>query len=53
MKYLEIKKVNSYINDGVIGQDIDLSIYQKIKLLFCKGISIALISPKVYKNQNK
>ena len=42
MKYLEIKKSNPYVT-GVVGQDINLSFVQRIKLLFHKGISVALI----------
>ena len=49
MKYLEVKKINPYIN-GVVGQDINLTLIQKIKILFCKGISVALIGSDV---QNK
>ena len=46
MKYMEVKRVNSYVS-GIIGQDIRLSFFQKIRLLFCKGITAALISPEV------
>ena len=46
MKYLEIKKSNPYVS-GVVGQDINLSLSQRVKLLFYKGISIALIGSDV------
>lgn len=38
---LYIKAFNSYIH-GAVGTDIKLSFIQKIKLLFCKGISVCI-----------
>lgn len=40
--YLYIKACNEYV-DGVIGTDIDLTLWQKIQILFCKGISVFFI----------
>lgn len=45
--YLYIKVKNPYIN-GIIGQDIKLTLRQKIEILFSKGISIALIGTNEY-----
>lgn len=40
--YLYIKTHNEYV-DGVIGKDIDLTLWQKIQILFSKGISVSFI----------
>jgi hypothetical protein len=42
---MEIKKYNSYVR-GVVGQDVQLTLRQKLKLLFCKGFTIALIEKR-------
>lgn len=39
--YLYIKTHNPYV-DGIIGTDIKLNLQQKIKILFCKGISVCI-----------
>lgn len=39
--YLYIKAHNPYV-DGIIGTDIKLTLKQKIKILFCKGISVCM-----------
>lgn len=39
--YLYIKGYNPYVN-GVVGTDIKLTLKQKIKILFCKGISVCI-----------
>lgn len=38
---LYIKVFNPYV-DGIVGTDIKLSPSQKIKILFCKGISVCI-----------
>lgn len=43
--YLYIKAHNEYV-DGVIGKDIDLTLWKKIQILFCKGISVCFIGKK-------
>ncbi len=43
--YLYIKTHNEYV-DGVIGKDIDLTLWQKIQILFSKGISVSFIGRK-------
>lgn len=43
--YLYIKAHNEYV-DGVIGKDIDLTLRQKIQILFCKGISVFFVGKK-------
>ena len=44
-KYMEIKKHNPYVR-GVVGQDVPLNLHQKLKLLFYKGFTIALIEER-------
>ena len=44
MKYLEVKRINRYVR-GVVGQDIRLSLTERIRLLFLDGLSVALIEP--------
>lgn len=44
-KYMKIKKYNRYVC-GVVGQDVPLTLRQKLKLLFCKGFTIALIGKR-------
>ena len=39
--YLHIKAYNNYVS-GVLGTDIKLTLKQKIKILFCKGISVCV-----------
>lgn len=39
--YLYIKAHNPYVR-GVVGTDIKLTLRQKIRILFCKGISVAV-----------
>jgi len=39
--YLYIKAYNPYVR-GVIGTDIKLTFKQKIRILFCKGISVSI-----------
>lgn len=39
--FLYIKAYNNYVH-GVIGTDIKLTIKQKIKILFSKGISVCI-----------
>lgn len=39
--YLYIKSYNPYVH-GVCGTDIKLTFKQKIKILFCKGISVCI-----------
>lgn len=41
MVFYQLKKYTKYIK-GVVGADIKLSLRQKIQVLFCDGISIAL-----------
>lgn len=41
-KYMEIKRYNSYVR-GVVGQDVKLTLLQRIKLLFSKGFTISLV----------
>lgn len=43
--YLYIKTHNEYV-DGVIGKDIDLTLWQKIQILFSKGVSVSFIGRK-------
>ena len=43
--YLYIKTHNEYV-DGVIGKDIDLTLRQKIQILFSKGVSVSFIGRK-------
>lgn len=45
--YLYIKAYNNYVS-GVLGTDIKLTLKQKIKILFCKGISVCV--GNVFKN---
>lgn len=47
--YLEIKAYSPYV-DGIVGQDIKLTFKQKIKILFCDGISVYL--GNVFKKEN-
>lgn len=46
---LYIKVFNPYV-DGIVGTDIKLSLSQKIKILFCKGISVCI--GNVFKKNN-
>ena len=39
--YLYIRANNPYIK-GVIGTDIKLTLWQRIQILFCGGVSVAL-----------
>ena len=39
--YLYIKSHNPYV-DGVVGTDIKLTFKQKIRILFCKGVSVCI-----------
>lgn len=39
--YLYIKSYNPYVH-GVAGTDIKLTFKQKIKILFCKGVSVCI-----------
>lgn len=39
--YLYIKAYNPYVH-GVVGTDIKLSLKQKIKILFCNGVSVCI-----------
>ena len=41
MVFYKLKKHTKYIK-GVVGADIKLSLRQKIQILFCDGISVAL-----------
>lgn len=45
MKFMEIKKFNPYVC-GVVGQDVRLTFRQRLRLLFCKGFTIALIEKR-------
>lgn len=50
-KYVEIKAYSPYIR-GVVGKDIKLSFIQKLKILFSKGITVALIDERLNKHTN-
>ena len=39
--YLYIKAYSPYVN-GIAGADIKLTFKQKIKILFCKGVSVCI-----------
>lgn len=39
--YLYLKVDNSYIN-GVVGTDIKLTLWERVQILFCGGISVVL-----------
>lgn len=39
--YLYLKKYNPYVK-GVVGTDIKLTIRQKLKILFSRGISVCI-----------
>lgn len=47
---LYLKAFNPYV-DGVIGTDIKLSLKQRIKILFCKGMSVCI--GNVFKKNNQ
>lgn len=47
--YLCIQAYSPYV-DGIVGQDIKLTFKQKIKILFCNGISVCL--GNVFKKEN-
>ena len=40
--YLYIKTYSPYV-EGIVGQDIKLSLWQKLKIMFSKGISVVFI----------
>ena len=40
--YLYIKTYSPYV-EGIVGQDIELSLWQKLKIMFSKGISVVFI----------
>ena len=39
--YLYLKADNSYVN-GIVGTDIKLTLWERIQILFCGGISVVL-----------
>lgn len=39
--YLYIKAHNPYVS-GIVGTDINLTIKQKIRILFCKGVCVCI-----------
>lgn len=39
--YFYIKSYNEYV-DGVLGTDIKLTLKQKVKILFCKGVCVCV-----------
>jgi hypothetical protein len=42
MRVFVFKTVNHYVHSGMIGQDINLTLKDRIKLLFCKKIAVCL-----------
>ena len=48
--YLAIKVKSPYVK-GVVGSDIRLRFWDKLKILFSSGISVSLIGPDVYKKR--
>ena len=43
-------KINNYPHiKGVIGSDIKLTLWQKIQILFCKGVSVFFVGKDVTK----
>lgn len=40
--YLYLKANNPYVK-GVVGTDIKLTLWERIQILFCGGVSVALI----------
>ena len=40
--FLYLKAHNTYIN-GIIGVDIRLSLWKRIQILFCGGVSVTII----------
>lgn len=41
--YLYLKVENHPYVKGAVGSDIKLTLWQKIQILFCKGVSVLLI----------
>ena len=39
----KLKGLSPYV-DGIIGHDFHLSLWQRVKILFCSGISVFLMS---------
>ena len=46
-RMLYLRKNHEFIT-GVIGSDIELTLWQKIQILFCKGVSVVFIGKDVY-----
>ncbi len=44
---LYLKTKNEYVK-GIVGADIKLTLWQKIQILFCKGVSVSFIGEDVY-----
>lgn len=47
---LYLKTNNEYVK-GVVGSDIKLTLWQKIQILFCKGVSVSFIGKDVYSSK--
>lgn len=45
-RYVVIKNCNRYVK-GIVGQCIRLSLIDKIKILFSKGIDVVFVGPDI------
>ena len=51
-KTYTIKGYTPYVN-GVVGYDFRLSFLQRLKILFCRSISVILVDEKLRKERDK
>lgn len=52
IKTYTIKKYTPYVN-GVVGADFRLSFLQRLKILFCRGITVILVDEKLSKEKEE
>lgn len=52
MKTMIIKANNAYVS-GVVGNDFTLTFGQKLKLLFCKKLTVVLVGNKIWREGKK
>lgn len=52
IKTYTIKGYTPYVN-GVVGHDFRLSFLQRLKILFCRGISVILVDETLRKEKDK
>ena len=51
-KAYTIRGYTPYVN-GIVGQDFHLSFWQRLKILFCDGVTVVLLNEKLKKEKEK